>query len=81
MKHSGVPRPLGDLAVGAQARLVGFDSLDERDLHRLVAFGLTPGVGLKVLQRVPAYILKIHETELVLEQSLANAIYVLSDSS
>lgn len=70
---------LGDLAAGTRARLVGFDSLGEHDLHRLVAYGLVPGVPLKVLQRVPAYIVKIHETELALEHTLAEAIYVLSD--
>lgn len=70
---------LGDLATGTWAHLLGFDSLDEKDLHRLVAYGLVPGVHLKLLQRVPAYILKIHETELALEHTLAKAIYVLSD--
>lgn len=70
---------LGDLSAGTRARLLGFDSLDEKALHRLVAYGLIPGVRLKVLQRVPAYILKIHETELALEHSIAQAIYVLSE--
>lgn len=70
---------LGDLAAGTRARLVGFDSLGENDLHRLVAYGLVPGVPLKVLQRVPAYIVRIHETELALEHTLAEAIYVLSE--
>ncbi len=79
MRDCGAACPLGDLAVGAQARLVGFDSLDEKELHRLMAYGLVPGVHLRVLQRVPAYILRIHETELALEQTLAEAIYVLSD--
>ena len=77
--ENGAARPLNELAVGAQARLVGFDALSERDLQRLVAYGLTPGSLLEVLQRVPAYILKIHETELALEHSLVKAIYVLSD--
>lgn len=70
---------LVELIVGAQARLVGFDSLHEHEVQRLMAYGLVPGVHLKVLQRVPAYILRIHETELALEYSLAKAIYVLSD--
>lgn len=77
--ENGAARPLNELAVGAHACLVGFDSLGERDLQRLVAYGLVPGSRLKVLQRVPAYILKIHETELALEHSLVKAIYVLSD--
>jgi Fe2+ transport system protein FeoA len=79
--NRAAPCTLNELAVGAQACLVGFDSLTERDLQRLVAYGLVPGARLKVLQRVPAYILKIHETELALEHSLVKAIYVYSDQS
>lgn len=79
--NRAVPCTLIELAVGAQACLVGFDSLTERDLQRLVAYGLVPGARLKVLQRVPAYILKIHETELALEHSLVKAIYVHPDPS
>jgi ferrous iron transport protein A len=70
---------LAELGVGAQARVVGFDSLNERELQRLMAYGLVPGVRLKILQRVPATILKIHQTELALEHALTKAIYVVSD--
>ncbi len=79
IQNGTAARPLDELEVGARACLIGFDSLNERDLQRLVAYGLIPGARLKVLQRVPAYILKIHETELALEHSLVKAIYVLSD--
>ncbi len=75
----GAACPLSELAVGAWARLVSFNGLKERDLQRLVAYGLVPGVRLKMLQRVPTYILKIHETELALEEALAAAIYVTSE--
>ena len=81
MEDGAAPCPLNELAVGAQACLVGFDSLTERDLQRLMAYGLVPGARLKVLQRVPAYILKIYETELALEHSLVKAIYVHPDPS
>lgn len=81
MKGSGVARPLSELAVGAQARLLSFDGLNDKDLQRLMAYGLVPGVRLKVLQRVPAYILKVHETELAVEGALTKAIYVLSDTA
>ncbi len=79
LKDCGAACLLGELPVGAQARLVGYDSLNERELQRLVAYGLVPGVRVTLLQRVPAYILKIHETELALEHTVAKAIYVLAD--
>lgn len=70
---------LAELGVGVQGRVVGFDSLNEREVQRLMAYGLVPGVRLKILQRVPATILKIHQTELALEHALTKAIYVVSD--
>jgi Fe2+ transport system protein FeoA len=79
MKDCGAACLLAELGVGAQGRVVGFDSLNERELQRLMAYGLVPGVRLKILQHVPATILKIHQTELALEHTLAKAIYVVSD--
>lgn len=70
---------LAELGVGVPGRVVGFDSLHERELQRLMAYGLVPGVRLTILQRVPATILKLHQTELALEHALTKAIYVLSD--
>jgi Fe2+ transport system protein FeoA len=46
-----------------------------------MSYGLVPGVRLKILQRVPATILKIHQTELALEHALTKAIYVLSEQA
>lgn len=41
---------------GAWVRLVSFDGLGGRDLKRLLAYGLVPGVRVRVVQRAPAVV-------------------------
>lgn len=72
-------RTLNEVAVGREARLHSFNGLNEMALQRLVAYGLVPGVRLRVLQRRPATILKFRQTELALEKHLAGAIYVIPE--
>lgn len=69
-------RPLNELDPGRGAHVVGFKGLDERTLQRLVAYGLAPGVRLLMLQQRPACILKVHQTELALEDALAGTVYI-----
>lgn len=72
-------QPLTSLRSGARARVVGFDGLRSKNLQRLVAHGLVPGVRVEVLQRLPAYVLKIYETELAIESAVARTIAVVPD--
>lgn len=68
---------LGELPPGAEARLLGFDGLREPEVRRLLAYGLVPGVRVRLLQRSPAVVLKAGETELALEVELAHSIEVV----
>ena len=45
--------------------------------RKLAVFGLRPGVKLKVLQTVPAYVLEIGYTQVAFDAALAAAIFVL----
>jgi len=58
---------------------MSFDGLGERELRHLLAYGLAVGVSVQVLQRRPAVVIKAHEVELALEESLARAIYVVPE--
>lgn len=73
------PRPaepagtLADLPAGASGvigRLLGDPAL----LARLTAQGLTPGVKVHVVQRVPAFVIEIGETTIALERRVAQGI-------
>ena len=71
--------PLSEAPPGTRARLISFDGLSERELKRLLAYGLAPGACIQVLQRVPAIVIKVQEIELALEEALAKAIYVVPE--
>lgn len=70
---------LSEVPSGTAARLVGFNGLGEKDLGRLTAHGLLPGVRVEVIQRVPAVILGVYQTELALESSLAAGVWVVPE--
>lgn len=67
---------LDELPLGAEARLVGFDGLREPDVRRLLAYGLAPGVRVRLLQKSPAVVVKTGEIELALEAELARSVEV-----
>jgi hypothetical protein len=70
-------RPLSELPAGTRARLIGFNDLDDRQLGRLTAHGLLPGVVVEVIQRFPAVILGFYQSELALETGVAKSIWVV----
>jgi Fe2+ transport system protein FeoA len=69
-------RPLGSLRAGTRARVARVDCGDEAVDRRLLAYGLAPGARVEVLQRRPALILRIYETELALAPEVAAGIAV-----
>jgi Fe2+ transport system protein FeoA len=47
---------------------------------KLAALGILPGVRLRVVQRSPAWVLKVGRTELALDQRLAGRIRVVQEA-
>ena len=72
---------LSQLHNDADAVVTGFNGLSERATRRLMAYGLVPGARFRLLQRRPAYILRLGETELALEPDLAESVYVEASRS
>ena len=48
-------------------------------LHKLISFGLTPGVSIKIHQKSPSFVISCEQTELALEKDVARDIYVWRD--
>lgn len=44
---------LGELAVGEQAHIIGYDKENMRYLHRLLAMGLTRGTKILLVRKAP----------------------------
>jgi Fe2+ transport system protein FeoA len=63
-----------DLARGARARVLHLAG--ERSRDALAVFGVVPGAELELLQRSPAFVVRVGETELALEAEVAARILV-----
>ena len=68
--------PLNRLEVGKKAKIAYISTASHPRLHRLISFGLTPGVVLKVHQKSPSYVISCAQTELALEENVVRDIYV-----
>lgn len=67
---------LADLSPGMTATIGGFDSqLSSNRRLDFIAYGLSPGNQVEVLQQSPVTIIKIDNTELAMEKELARHIF------
>jgi len=78
MTERDVPRdvPLTLLGEGVRARVMRLDEPGSQGTAHLVALGVLPGVEVTLLQRFPAFVLRMGHTEFALDEQLARRIYV-----
>lgn len=70
---------LADMQVGTNGRVGLLGSRRGGRLERLGAMGLVPGVTLRLLQKRPAYVVQVGETEIAVDHDLAAEIFVRPD--
>ena len=76
MSPSDRPHRLSSLIAGTRGRVVRV-AVDNRDrAERLTALGVTPGAPIVVLQRFPGVVFQCDQTELAVEPTVADAIFV-----
>ncbi len=68
--------PLSRLEAGTTAKVAYITTSSHPRLHKLLSFGLMPGVELTVHQKSPSYVISCDQTELALEEDVANDIHV-----
>jgi Fe2+ transport system protein FeoA len=68
--------PLHRLKSGQRAQVIELKSENPARLARLGALGLMPGSWIVVLQRKPALVLRVSETEISLDDAVAGEIMV-----
>lgn len=69
--------PLSQEEVGEDYRIIFIAPKYHTLLERLSGLGVLPGVTLRLLQKRPSYVLKVEETEVALDQEIAEGIYVV----
>ncbi len=70
---SGMKR-LADLDPGQSGEVVAIETRQATRLDRLSALGVVPGSLITLLQRAPAFILRVGETELTVDENIAREI-------
>ena len=68
--------PLTLLGEGVRARVVRLDEPGSQGTAHLVALGVLPGVELTLLQRYPAFVMRMGHTEFAVDDELARRIHV-----
>ncbi|HCJ67101.1 MAG TPA: hypothetical protein DHV62_07205 [Elusimicrobia bacterium] len=67
---------LDKLSPGEKGRVAYFTTLEHPQLHKFLSLGIIPGKIIHLHQTHPAYVIKVEETQLALEENLAKNIYV-----
>jgi len=68
-------RRLSDLAPGQSGEVVTIATRQASRLDHLSALGVAPGSIVTLRQRSPAYVLRVGETELTVDESIAQEIF------
>ncbi|MGD8241038.1 MAG: metal-dependent transcriptional regulator [Armatimonadota bacterium] len=68
--------PLADLEAGEEGRVAYLITGDGVRMRELMAIGLVPGVGVKLMRKSPAYLFSLGESEFAVDEDMARAIYV-----
>jgi ferrous iron transport protein A len=65
-----------DLKSGERARVLALSGESGARRNLLAVFGLIPGAEVELLQRQPAFVLRVGETDLALDEAIAAEIVV-----
>lgn len=68
--------PLNEAEVGEECLVAYIRTDNHRRLHKLMSFGIAPGVSIKIHQRFPSYVLQVEQTQLALEEDIVADIHV-----
>jgi len=72
--------PLNRLDAGEVACIAYINTRKHARLHKLVAFGLCPGIPIRVHQKSPSFVIQCDQTQLALEADVAADIFVWRSS-
>jgi len=68
--------PLTALKSKQKGRVAFLQTKDDKQLHKLLAMGLTPGIVVTLLYKFPSYVLQVGNGNVALDEGLSSAVYV-----
>lgn len=67
---------LSDFEVGAEGRIVFIIPSETSRLSRLLSIGIAPGTTVRLLQKMPSYVIQVDETTIAIDPDIAREILV-----
>jgi Fe2+ transport system protein FeoA len=69
-------RPLSDLPLGQEGRVVFISTKVKNRLEPLSSLGIVPGTVLQLKQRRPAFVIEVGEMSVALDEQIVREIFV-----
>ena len=69
-------KPLTEMQIGEHAMVAFIETQNYARLERLTAYGIIPGSGIKVVQRQPSLVISLDNTQLALDEAIAQHVFV-----
>jgi ferrous iron transport protein A len=69
-------RTLADLSAGQRAQIACIECPHAASCERLMAYGLVQGQTILLVQKHPAFVIRVDETELALDELVARCIHI-----
>ncbi len=67
---------LSELKKGQHGKIVYILTKNHKNLQKLLAMGLLPGMTVEIIQRHPSHVFQIGQTQIAVDTNIANDIYV-----
>jgi DtxR family Mn-dependent transcriptional regulator len=80
-KTSRIVVALSQLEPDQKGRIAYINAKGRRRLQKLMAMGITPGMQLQVIQKFPSHVFQIGQTQIAVDEEIANEIFVLLTNS
>jgi len=68
--------PLCDAKAQSEGTVAYLSTMDSRQVQKLVAMGVLPGAGIKVIRQFPSYVFQVGYSQFAVDRPLAEVIYV-----
>ncbi|MFB3890919.1 MAG: FeoA family protein [Phycisphaerae bacterium] len=69
-------RPLSDAPLGAEGSIAYLSTSDHREIQKLMAIGILPGVHIRLIRRFPSYVFQVGYSQFTVDRELAAKIVV-----
>jgi DtxR family transcriptional regulator, Mn-dependent transcriptional regulator len=74
--HGDGASPLAQGPLEVDGVVAGFQTRSRRDIHKLMAIGVLPGVSIRLLRRSPSYVFQVGYSQFTIDRELAEKVLV-----